>query len=179
MGNTRGDPGIGRPVKCVTKTSHNENCGLFSSFSVPVRLQPPFNPTAASRIHQRRRIRPNHSEWSPTTARRWPKAVNIPNHGVSKTQPNPMATNTTQPWRIQPNDGETNPTMANATQWRRIQQPNNIRVAINDMDNHEGGTMTMIQPTTSLEENPNEDAKHLRAIQSSRAEDGTTTTWKT
>jgi hypothetical protein len=77
------------------------------------------------------------------------------------------------------NDGETNPTMANATQWRRIQQPNSIRVAINDMDNDEGGTMTMIQPTTSLEENPNEDAKRLRSIQSSRAEDGTTTTWKT
>jgi len=89
----------------------------------------------------------------------------------------------TQPRQIQnptqPNGDKYNPTMANATQWRQIQQPNNIRVAINDMDNHEGGTMTMIQPTTSLEENPNEDAKCLRAIQLSRAEDGTTTTWKT
>jgi len=44
--NTRGDPSIGRPIKCVTKTSHNENCGLFSSFSVPVRLQPPLCPTS-------------------------------------------------------------------------------------------------------------------------------------
>jgi hypothetical protein len=33
-----GDSGIGGPVKCVTKTTHDENRGLFSSFSVPVRL---------------------------------------------------------------------------------------------------------------------------------------------
>ena len=30
--NTRGDPGYGRPIRCVTKANHDERRGSFSSF---------------------------------------------------------------------------------------------------------------------------------------------------
>ena len=42
-GNTRGDPGYGRPTQCITKTNHDERRGSFSSF--PHAFNPTDNPS--------------------------------------------------------------------------------------------------------------------------------------